>query len=1088
MSDDCGCCASSAGLDENSHENRPGLPEISYRLGTFATFRQNLLDNLSLAPELSGLRSRVSDDYSISTVEMWSAVADIVTFYSERIANDGFIRTATSRDAVLHLARLLDYQLAPGLAARTLLAFTLEPGATATIPARTRVQSTPTQGQKAQKYETLDALAADWRLNRLRLYPAPIPQNPFEAGSLSAIAAPDAAANTAVARLAKGDQVLVFSPTEAQILAVDTVTAEADLLTVKWTKAVTATTVQDAATGAQPNSAAFKLGRTFRLFGVDAPVAIAHLHQIGEVTKGTVEVETLWTDFSLSTNEKNGTALGLDARYDNLTAGQVVLAVAQTSGKTTVAPFSIASAKPNAAQRTAGGTAVASGTVTELSLTKLGDVGFDALDPGDIRMLTFYELLGDPLRFWPYEYPTPLTSESVYLPGARVGWSTIEVGRSLEKGKFKTGILVTPADFADGKRVLVSDDAGAAPTVTTVDDAALTGSDVTITAVGSSDVIAALGLGAGATRTTTVVSAPLQGLVKLPRVRTELAVTIGTAPTQTVTVNLGAGFWGITMIANELQTAIRDAMPADVGFALATVWADTGPDYNTILAAAGIPGMPIQFAHTDNDEVSVAAIGLDAAHARFADGLLSAPLLPGPITGSVRVAVGATPPQQKAITLAAGGGAAQRAEHLSDQLGLAVGATAEGRLVFMPRLPRLAGPQWLRVTLSSRPTALDSGSAHLLGNVAGASHGETVRDEIVGDGDASSVFQKFPLAKKPVTVLSAATTSGIESSLQLFVNAERWTEVSSLYSAGAADHVYTTHTADDGTTGIAFGDGEHGARPPTGRQNIVATYRQGSGLIGQVPTLALHTPLDRPVGLKAVTNPMPGEGGSDPESLENARTAAPASVRTFGRAVSLLDFEDATLTHREVAKASAQWVWAGDRRVVHVTVAGAGGETFSAAALARIAARLHAVRDPNRALLLGNYIPIAVTIAASLIVDASHISDAVLEVANTALRQAFSFDQRGFAEPVYLSDVYAVLQTTAGVVGVDIDVLDLKTRDPAVRKEHGVDTTADPAKPRLLMLPARWSPTLSVVAPAELAVIEVPALDIVLRTIGGAMP
>ena len=59
------------------------------------------------------------------------SLGDVLTFYQERIANESYLRTATERLSVLELARLIDYQLRPGVAASTYLAFTLEdaPGA-----------------------------------------------------------------------------------------------------------------------------------------------------------------------------------------------------------------------------------------------------------------------------------------------------------------------------------------------------------------------------------------------------------------------------------------------------------------------------------------------------------------------------------------------------------------------------------------------------------------------------------------------------------------------------------------------------------------------------------------------------------------------------------------------------------------------------------------------------------------------------------------------------------------------------------------------------------------------------------------------
>ena len=95
MTQTCGCCATPAAALATHPANRPWLSAIDYRLGTFATFREAILDELAGTPALAGLRSRVSDDYGVATVEMWSAVADVLTFYTERIANEAFLRTAT---------------------------------------------------------------------------------------------------------------------------------------------------------------------------------------------------------------------------------------------------------------------------------------------------------------------------------------------------------------------------------------------------------------------------------------------------------------------------------------------------------------------------------------------------------------------------------------------------------------------------------------------------------------------------------------------------------------------------------------------------------------------------------------------------------------------------------------------------------------------------------------------------------------------------------------------------------------------------------------------------------------------------------
>src|SRR5439155_12044979 len=261
------------------------------------------------------------------------------------------------------------------------------------------------------------------------------------------------------------------------------------------------------------------------------------------------------------------------------------------------------------------------------------------------------------------------------------------------------------------------------------------------------------------------------------------------------------------------------------------------------------------------------------------------------------------------------------------------------------------------------------------------------------------------------------------------VNGEKWTEVDTLYGTAKRDLVYVTRIADDGTLTIQFGDGVTGARLPTGRQNVVAGYRQGLGVAGRVGAARLTTLLDRPTGVKGVTNPIAADGGADPETLAKARTAAPGTVRTFGRAISLQDFEDTALMAGEVAKARATWVWTGERRAIHLTIAAQGGAAFSADGLARVAATLAAERDPNHKVLIDNYSPVAILIDASIIVDERYVTNEVLAAARAALLDALSFEQQRFAQPVYLSDVFRVLQEVTGVRAVDVNTLDLKSTD-----------------------------------------------------------
>ena len=114
----CGCCEGVEILTPLATVNRPGLPALSYRIGTHATFFETVKARLSSSdfPSLAKLTSREADDPAIALLDAWATVGDVLTFYQERIANEGYLRTATERRSVLELARLVGYQPRPGVA------------------------------------------------------------------------------------------------------------------------------------------------------------------------------------------------------------------------------------------------------------------------------------------------------------------------------------------------------------------------------------------------------------------------------------------------------------------------------------------------------------------------------------------------------------------------------------------------------------------------------------------------------------------------------------------------------------------------------------------------------------------------------------------------------------------------------------------------------------------------------------------------------------------------------------------------------------------------------------------------------------
>ena len=117
----CGCCEGVEVDTPREITNRTGLSEIAYRIGEYAHFRDSLQARLTNAasPQLSALRTRGPDDFTIALIDAFACAADVLTFYQERIANESFLRTAVERVSLQEMGKLIGYRLRPGVAAET---------------------------------------------------------------------------------------------------------------------------------------------------------------------------------------------------------------------------------------------------------------------------------------------------------------------------------------------------------------------------------------------------------------------------------------------------------------------------------------------------------------------------------------------------------------------------------------------------------------------------------------------------------------------------------------------------------------------------------------------------------------------------------------------------------------------------------------------------------------------------------------------------------------------------------------------------------------------------------------------------------
>jgi hypothetical protein len=308
----------------------------------------------------------------------------------------------------------------------------------------------------------------------------------------------------------------------------------------------------------------------------------------------------------------------------------------------------------------------------------------------------------------------------------------------------------------------------------------------------------------------------------------------------------------------------------------------------------------------------------------------------------------------------------------------------------------------------------------VLTNLLPFTRGKTVASEILGSGDATVAGQEFTLAKSPLTyLLSSGSSSGqnYSSTLTVWVNSVAWTEQPSFYGQPPGATIFVTREDENNITHVQFGDGVNGARLPTGVNNVVASYRFGSGQVAPAASTLTVITTAQP-GLAAIHNPVAAGGGADPEPSSQIRKYAPLSVLAFGRAVSGDDYEAIAASTPGVNRASAVWSFDATQQRTVVTVYVGDDSAACTAALTALSGDA----DPNRPITVVLATQIAISISLTLVVDPKYIKENVAAAAWTALTDPdaglFGANRIGIGEVIYRSQIYAACLSVPGALSV----------------------------------------------------------------------
>ena len=1036
----CGCSEGVTAPTPATLDNPPGLSALAYRIGTHGQFKSAMLAELSKKRALDGLPTRADDDPAIALLDGWAGVLDVLSFYQERIANEGYLRTATERRSILELARSIGYELRPGVAATAYFALTLDDAPQApreaTIPVGAKVQSVPGQDEKPQLFETVEDLQAraEWNAIRARLRELKLP----------GFGATQVTLKGTATNLKPGDAILFVGEERTnnpgaenwdfrrvtKVEPVFTDDAKNDYTVVSWDRPLGQLRPYGPV-AAKPR--VFALRQRASLFGHNAPDWRA-LHPVTQshFTGGDRKDWPQFNVFALGKPEREGLLGEYFANADLTGAKELRLD----------ATVNIDEAATAASERLVPGKLSArwSGLVT------VGEADwwtFSVETDGAVRLWVDSQLL---FQAWTAK-TAGVHSDKIYLT------NDTPHDLRLEYSRRGTTPKVRLSWSQDGGSARIMPQSSLRPPEVHLDAA--------YPKVQAGSWLA--------------ISQPSYQELYRVEDTVEDSQTNFMLTSQTARVTLSGE--NLRLFNDQLRSAAVFAESEEL-FIAEQPRTDTISDQEIELESAVmefargrkliVSGQRVyaKVLQTVTHQIArTKSVRKSSVNLRTAQGASSVSLRTGQI---MRVASRPVVSSQ-----------AELEWHLIEEAGFVVSLHApagslefvkEGattyELVEVDSVRRESDGRLTILLTSPLQHSYDRDTVRVSANIACATQGES-KVEVLGSGNASRSFQKFTLKQTPLTFVSASRASGTESTLEVRVNDVLWTEAPSFFGLDPDDRCYVTRQADDGKTTVMFGDGVTGARPPTGVENIRANYRVGLGLAANLKADQLNLLLTRPLGVKAVTNPKPSTNGDDAEPRDAARQNAPLTVLTLDRVVSLQDFEDFARAFAGLGKAQATWVWSGTQRLVFLTVAGADGGTLieTQPPLSNLLPALDAAREPMQPVQVGVFAPLQFKLQAKVLLQAGYLAEKVYASITSALLDNFSFARRSFGQAVTASEVLAVMQGIEGVAAVDLDALHL-------------DGKAANLSARLPANIARWDETERRILPAELLTLGAAGIEL----------
>jgi predicted phage baseplate assembly protein len=255
---------------------------------------------------------------------------------------------------------------------------------------------------------------------------------------------------------------------------------------------------------------------------------------------------------------------------------------------------------------------------------------------------------------------------------------------------------------------------------------------------------------------------------------------------------------------------------------------------------------------------------------------------------------------------------------------------------------------------------------------------------------------------------------------------------------------FVVEAEEDGRAFLRFGDGTLG-KAPKGNTPLYALYRTGTGQAGNVGADTLVNIVVQPHNLKPddrqqhlnllrsalhPINPLPAQGGVDPEPLEQVRLDAPQAFReVLGRAVTEKDYETLTEQYPGVQRAVANRRWTGSWHTIFIAVDRADNRLLDDAFQQGLLAHLEKFRLAGHDVAIESpqFVPLDIALQVRVKPDyfRSNVKTALLDSFSNRVLPGevlgfFHPNQFTFGQPVYLSKIVAQAMGVEGVTAATV--------------------------------------------------------------------